>query len=363
MGRQGKASRPYPLRGVFTAVAGIPQNFYVQQANGQVYLLWDLVTGATSYSVYRSTDGITYSSLASPTVPEKLDSTVSNGTKYWYKVASVNGSGTSSFCSPQSIIPSPTSEMSLAALRLASQQKADRVNSNFVTLPEWNTFINLALTELYDLLITTFEDYFTTTPALFTADGTTFLYSLPDGIASYTNLSGSSFVAAPFYKLTGVDLGVNVGQNSFISLTKFNFANRNQFVYPTPGGAIYGVFNPQYRLVGNKIEFIPTPQSGAKIRLWYIPRLPFLLQEADITTIGFSGWLQYVIVRAAKYALDKEESDTGKLDAELLFLKERIENSAMNRDVGSPDTISDVRSDYGMNGGRGGYGGPTGVGW
>ena len=89
-----------------------------------------------------------------------------------------------------------------------------------------------------------------------------------------------------------------------------------------------------------------------------------MLADNDITTIGYSGWLQYVIVRAAKYALDKEESDTSKLDEELLFLKTRIEETSQNRDAGQADTISDVRSGRGWGNGGWGWGmnGPVG-GW
>jgi hypothetical protein len=61
--------------------------------------------------------------------------------------------------------------------------------------------------------------------------------------------------------------------------------------------------------------------------------------------------------------LDKEESDTTKLDQELVFLKQRIEESAVNRDAGQPDTISNVRqgrdfgngSGWGWNGSIGGF--------
>ena len=85
--------------------------------------------------------------------------------------------------------------------------------------------------------------------------------------------------------------------------------------------------------------------------------MPQLLQDTDVLD-GISGWTQYVIIRAAKYALDKEESDTTKLDAELLYLKGRIEESAMNRDAGQPDTISDTRFRTGFGGMAGGnYGG------
>jgi hypothetical protein len=118
----------------------------------------------------------------------------------------------------------------------------------------------------------------------------------------------------------------------------------------------------QYRVTGSNIEFIPTPAANQSIRLWYVPRLTELLQDTDITTTGISGWIEYVIVRAAKYALDKEESDSAKLDAELTFLKSRIEESASNRDAGQPDTISNTRSSrgWGSNGTGSGWNGPVG---
>jgi hypothetical protein len=121
------------------------------------------------------------------------------------------------------------------------------------------------------------------------------------------------------------------------------------------------VYNMRYRVMGNNIQFIPTPSGGQKIRLWYIPRMNELLLDTDTTTQGISGWIEYVIVRAAKYALDKEESDTQKLDTEILFLIKRIEESAANRDVNLPDRISDARmQSYGSgfgdrNGSSGGF--------
>jgi hypothetical protein len=208
--------------------------------------------------------------------------------------------------------------------------------------------------ELYDLLVTQYEDYFVATPATFTIINNQFLYPLPNGLLPFTNgVDGTSTItAAPFYKLLGVDLAINTASNAYVSVNKFNFADRNKFIYPNSNSTIYGVFNLQYRLMGTNIEFIPTPSAGQHIRIWYIPRLNELLADNDLTTIGFSGWLQYVLIRAAKYALDKEESDTSKLDQELAFLIKRIEASAMNRDAGMPDTIADVRgAGSGANGG------------
>ncbi len=112
--------------------------------------------------------------------------------------------------------------------------------------------------------------------------------------------------------------------------------------------------------MANSLDLIPTPAGNQQMRLRYAPRLTALLADTDITDISYSGWIRYVIVRAAKYALDKEESDTTKLDAELGFLKLRIEQTAANRDIGIAETISETRQDpiYGGTGwGSGGGGG------
>lgn len=344
-------------------IPATPNNFYVTQANRQVLTQWDIEAGAATYSVQRSTDGITYSTVATPAVNYYLDSTVSSGTQYYYQVAAVNGSGTSAYTAPQAIIPSPTGEMSLAAIRLAAQQRADMQNSNFIQLPEWNSYINQAMFELYDMLVTSFEEYFMAAPASFVANGSQFLYPLPDGVTTFQDQNGSNFIARPFYKLLGVDLAVNTANNAYVTVNKFNFIDRNYYLYPNSASTIYGVFNCRYRVLGSNIEFIPTPSGNQIFRLWYVPRLRELLQDTDITDQGISGWLEYVIVRAALYACLKQEStNVDGLEKQLLFLKQRIEEAAQNRDAGQPDTISNVRQNGFWNSSGGGFGwsGPIG---
>ncbi len=343
------------------AIPGIPNNFTVQQANRQVLLTWTLSPGATSYLVNRSLDNITFTAYATSIGSSYLDTAVDVGVQYFYQVAASNTSGTSPYSTVQSAIPTPTSEMSLAEIRLKSKQRADMVNSQFVTDPEWNSYINQSMFELYDILVTSFEDYYLAAPATFVTTGQTQFYNLPDGLTTFLDKAGNSYAAPPFYKLRGVDLVLNSAQNAQVTLTKFNFIDRNKYLFPNSASALYGVFNPQYRVMGDKIEFIPLPASNQYITLWYIPRLTELLQDTDITTIGFSGWLEYVIVRSAILAMTKEESDTSKLEGQLLDVRKRIEAAAQNRDAGQPDTISDTRGN-GFWGSGGGWNGPIG-GW
>lgn len=339
------------------AIAGIPQNFYVTQANGKVLCQWGIVAGATSYTVQRSADGVTYATIATPAVTSFLDTTATLNTQYWYQVASTNGSGTSPYQTPQTAIPTQTSIMNLQQIRIASQQRADRVGSNFVALPELNSYINQSCFELYDLLVTLFEDQYVAPPALFYTNGSLFRYPLPDGILTFKDINGTNFIPDPFYKLLGVDLGLNNANNAYVTVNRFNFIDRNRFVYPNSASTIYGVFNLQYRVLGNIIEFIPTPSASQPIRLWYIPKLRELLLDTD-TLDSISGWSEYVITDVAIKILQKEESDVSVLAAQKMMLIKRINDSASNRDAGRPDTISDVRGSNSWGGW--GQSGPTG---
>lgn len=353
------------------AIPGIPQNFNVQTANQQNLVSWALSVGATSYQVQRSLDNVTFSTVStvsgSPLATSYLDTAVTVGTQYWYTVAaSSDGTNYSSPTITQSAVPTQSGEQSLGAIRLKAMQRADRVNSNFVTMTEWNSYINQAMFELYDILISVYEDLYIAPPIQFVADGTTYLYPLPNGTNTFldANNTAVTFTPRPIYKLLGVDLALNNATNAYVTVNKFMFIDRNRFVYPNTASTLYGVFNLQYRMMGSNIEFIPTPTAGQGIRLWYIPRLIELLQDTDVTVTGISGWIEYVIVKAAYYALTKEESDTTSLVMQLQALNQRIEDMAANRDAGSPDIISDTRSNRGF-----GYGGPgsgyngSGGGW
>lgn len=348
------------------AVPYQPQSIDAQQSDGNILVTWTGSLGATSYQVQRSTDGVNFSNVGSPvTIPQYVDALPGIGIMYYYQVAGVNGTGTGAFSSVAQMVAALPAEMSLYELRLRSQQRADRVASQFVTTSEWNAFIRLAAYELYDILITSYEDYFAQAQAFIPTNGTTANYPLPDGVTNYLGGSygGTSGTPAPaMYKLAGVDLNVNTSTitPSRVTLLKFDFIKRNQYVYPNSTSTIYGVYNMRYRIMGNNINIIPVPSGGQNLVLWYAPKMAQLLLDTDMTVIGTSGWLDYVIVRAAKYALDKEEgTDTSKLDTEIAFLKLRIEQAASNRDIGQADTISETRSDpaYGGTGWGGGQGG------
>jgi hypothetical protein len=251
--------------------------------------------------------------------------------------------------------------MTLAQLMTAVRQRADMAPSGyapaltgsnfFVTEPELISYINQSYFEFYDLLVSAYEDYFMAPAVQFTTTGVA-LYDLPDG----SNYSG----APALYKLLGVDFGLSTVGNAYVTLKKFNFIDRNRYIYPQLGGSVLGISNPAYRMVGSKLEFIPTPASGQIVQLWYVPRMTQLAALSD-TVDGFSGWTEYIITDCAIKCMQKEESDVSVLMVQKAALKQRIEEVAQNRDAGQPSTISDTRRGdgyygwTGFDGQNGGY--------
>lgn len=350
-------------------ISGIPTNIILQTGNGQNFLTWNIVAGATGYPVQRSTDGVSWTIVATAAINSYLDTTVVNGTQYFYQIASTSTAGTSPYAPsyPTNITPCLPGQMNLGYIRYLSQLRSDKLNSQFLTTDEWNSNINQSAFELYDILITKYgDDYFLAPSILFTTTGSG-NYPLPDGNIQFLNTATNTVTTAPaLYKLVGVDCGVAVGNNAWVTLPRFNWIDRNKFVYPQLQANALGVFNLSYRQMGNQLFFIPHPSAGQYIQVWYVPQMSQLLQDTDMLSFSISGWVEYVIVDAAIKALLKEESfdQANALMAVKAGLLERINTTAANRDVGQPNTISDTRTSTGFFNGNGFAGNGSGqAGW
>ena len=85
----------------------VPTGLTATAGNQQVALTWNASSGATSYNVGRATaTGGPYTTISSPTATNYTDSTVTNGTTYYYVVSAANSAGTSGSSSQVSAIPS-----------------------------------------------------------------------------------------------------------------------------------------------------------------------------------------------------------------------------------------------------------------
>jgi fibronectin type 3 domain-containing protein len=89
------------------SLAAVPTGLTATPGNNQVALSWTASSGATSYNVKRATvSGGPYTTIASPTTTSYTDTTVVNGTTYYYVVSAVNSCGESANSTEVSATPS-----------------------------------------------------------------------------------------------------------------------------------------------------------------------------------------------------------------------------------------------------------------
>lgn len=215
--------------------------------------------------------------------------------------------------------------VTLGQLKTAVRERSNMEGSEFISESELTRYINQSASELYDLLVASFEDYF-----------------MEELVFSYTSDDGYT-LPSDFYKLRGVDFQSG---SDWIVVNPFNFLQRNKPLSAwtmTYSGAPYNV--RQYRIVGNTIRMVPIGQATGTYRLWYIPSWQQLSSDSDSTSLSFEGWDEYVVIDAAIKCLQKEESDVSVLFAQKQALAARIRAMAAGRDAGQPESVSDVRTE------------------
>jgi hypothetical protein len=84
-----------------------PTDLTASPDDNQVTLSWSPVSGATSYNLYRATVGGQETLLRTGVASGYTDTTVSNGTPYFYQVLAVNGAGTSASSNEVPVMPNP----------------------------------------------------------------------------------------------------------------------------------------------------------------------------------------------------------------------------------------------------------------
>lgn len=215
--------------------------------------------------------------------------------------------------------------VTLLSLRTRAKQESDMVKSNFVSEPEWNSYINSSLAELHDIMIAAYGEDYSVEVQSFT-----------------TTLNEPNYdLAADFYKLRGVDVQLNGNDpDGWCTITKFSFNERNRFSI-SGFWDIFGAPFIRYRIVGSQLRFNPIPDRATPVRVWYHPVSTQLVADSDQFN-DINGWSEYVVVDAAIKALSKEESDVTVLMARKEALRLRIISMSQNRDAGTPEAVSDI---------------------
>jgi hypothetical protein len=220
----------------------------------------------------------------------------------------------------------------LADLREKVRERADMQSSHFIEDPELNGYINNSYGELYDLLVSRYEDYYCKDPLSFTL--TTLNYFI---------------IPSDLYKIRGIDVSI---QGEWADVFAYNFLDRNRYsnvIRPT-----LRLPPVRYRLMGQKLIFTPAQDAPGVYQLWYIPRYTPLSLDTDILS-DVLDFEEYIIVDSAIKCRIKEETDIQDLVYCKEKLEKRIEALGSNRDS-QPQTVGDART-------RASYSSYSNVGW
>lgn len=218
------------------------------------------------------------------------------------------------------------SNVTLGGLRTTMLQRADMVNSPFITTAEANGYINSSLQELHDLLIDAYGNDYQTKNVTFATQQNKDTYSFATDI-----------LAPDFYKLVGLDQQVG---SLWFNLQPYSMRERNRFQYGLYTYNYWGRYY-RYRVIGSNLVLTPMPQASVTLRLWYAPVCPTLVSDSD-SYDDVDGFSEYVIVDAAIKCLLKEESDVSVHLMRKNELRARIDQMKQNRDASEPMTIGDI---------------------
>jgi hypothetical protein len=222
--------------------------------------------------------------------------------------------------------------VTLGSMKTQARQRADMENTTFISDSELGIYLNNSATELYDLLVQAYGEYYYKSESTISMVSGTFDYSLP----------------SDFYKLIGLDLLIsgtyNTASAQYAALMPLPVRERNKYQNISSTTVAGNYPNYRYRIFGDKVRFVQ-PSSSDTVVVLYVPRMPLLSTDGS-NFDGINGWEEYVIVDAAIKMLDKEETSSAHLRDTKNMLMNRIKQLAANRDIGAPERVTDVNQSF-----------------
>ena len=183
---------------------------------------------------------------------------------------------------------------SLATLRTNAKQLADMDQSTGPMADAvWNVFLNNGYRRLWEKVALTFGDHFLTS-----AD---FTISVAGG--TYT-------LATDFYQVRHLER--NPDSDWPDPIPSFELSMRN------------AQCSRAFKLRGGVLEIQPKTRSTGDYRIWYVQGPTVLSADGDEIDPCVDRWHDYISMRAAAFALNKEESDTTFLDQQIRDYEEQV---------------------------------------
>jgi hypothetical protein len=222
----------------------------------------------------------------------------------------------------------PTNHFTVADIALAAAFRADMlVNSggkpvltDFIEPNVAAAMINLELAALWDVLVSTYEDYCIKHIKI-DVKAAQEDYPLPED----------------FYKFRKIFPITNNKRGE--ALRKFNLEELGH-ADTLDALSLSPLDQTKYKVSGWRLWLYPVPANAGQLEMWYVPQFKPMTNLEDRVDFRFPfGWEDYVIDGMAARFLEKEESDSTPQRRTQAAALQRILAMAEDRDVGEPFQI------------------------
>lgn len=216
----------------------------------------------------------------------------------------------------------------LADLRLRCRERADEVNSDFISDAELDRLINVKSSALWAHIATQFSDMLTLPPVQLTVT------------------DDQEWVTLPQDFLYAVAIFGKVGTDR-VRITRFNIndlaTTRDPFSRLT---GEYTTDSLSYRLMGRRLYIQPDNNNLDTIELWYIPTMPKFESDNDMMPADLpEGWDECVVNGVAALIKMKAELDPSPYIALERDWYASLSTFASDRDLGGVQRVTDSMED------------------
>jgi hypothetical protein len=201
----------------------------------------------------------------------------------------------------------------LALLRTASKEEADKENDPHIGDTEWNRRINDGYRSLWNLVRSENEDFFL------------------------------EKVAATCASASNNVLSVTLGNNRLRALWYLSGSTPDDYEIVRRGNLRQRACDREYIIASGTIYIWPSTLAVGSYSVWREPVFTELANDASAIHADLVEWAEYIYLYAAHSAKGKEEADPNDIAGRLGRLEREILALTKDRDSGEAARVVDVR--------------------
>jgi hypothetical protein len=217
--------------------------------------------------------------------------------------------------------------MDFLELQTYTRQRTNTQQNNTITDAELQTYLNMSLGTLYNVIATQYNDY---------------------NYTKYLATIGQSANTIPlppdFFKLRAVDFG---SPGAWVTIYIFGLQERNRFNNPI--GNMFAPYGNQaarkVRAMGQQLVIEPENIASGQYQVWYTPKYQRLVLPTDtlIPAMDMNGWVEYAVASTGVKIYNTLNLPTEGFVEEVKYYEDMVRSGAQNRMSNGPRCVQNTR--------------------